>query len=88
MHCNSLSLCETLGHVSYILTDKTGTLTTNELVLRELNVEDEMLLLGRGVSRSLEIPDHSEDVYDYQEPRVQWSDTRPTHVVVSAWSHD
>lgn len=45
MHCNSLSLCETLGHVSYILTDKTGTLTKNELVLRELNVEDEMLLV-------------------------------------------
>lgn len=87
MHCNSLSLCETLGHVSYLLTDKTGTLTKNELVLRELNVEDEMSMLGRGVRCSLEIPDHAEDVYDYQEPHVQWSDTKQTHVTVSAWSH-
>ena len=47
MHCNSLSLCETLGHVSYILTDKTGTLTKNELVLRELNVEDEMFMITK-----------------------------------------
>lgn len=42
VHCNSMSLCETLGSVRYLLTDKTGTLTRNELRLREVAVSEEM----------------------------------------------
>ena len=43
VHCNSTSLCETLGSVRYILNDKTGTLTKNELRLRELWVADQKI---------------------------------------------
>lgn len=39
--CNSTVLCETLGNIRYLFTDKTGTLTKNELILRELIVGGE-----------------------------------------------
>lgn len=42
VHCNSTSLCETLGSVRFILNDKTGTLTRNELQLRQLWVNDRL----------------------------------------------
>ncbi|OAO16472.1 phospholipid-transporting atpase [Blastocystis sp. ATCC 50177/Nand II] len=67
VHCNSMSLCETLGNVRFLLTDKTGTLTRNELVLREMAVGEE----------TLSIPPHAGETYDYQEPHVQWSDRTP-----------
>ena len=47
VHCNSMSLCETLGNVRFLLTDKTGTLTRNELVLREMAVGPFLRLLAR-----------------------------------------
>jgi phospholipid-transporting ATPase len=34
------SILEELGVVSYVLTDKTGTLTANEMVFRKIAVED------------------------------------------------
>ena len=43
VHCNSTSLCEALGSVRYILNDKTGTLTKNELCLREIWVADQKI---------------------------------------------
>lgn len=39
--CNSTVLCETLGNIRYLFTDKTGTLTKNELILREVIVGGE-----------------------------------------------
>ena len=43
--CNSLALCETLGNIRYMFTDKTGTLTNNELFLRELHTDDRVYFL-------------------------------------------
>lgn len=42
VHCNSMALNETLGAVRFILTDKTGTLTKNTLILRELHADDDL----------------------------------------------
>lgn len=41
VHCNSMALNEALGCVRFILTDKTGTLTQNRLVLKELCAADD-----------------------------------------------
>ena len=84
VHCNSMSLCETLGNVHFLLTDKTGTLTRNELVLREMAVGEETCARLGGVRRSLAIPPHAGETYDYQEPHVQWSDRTPVSVVVTS----
>ena len=43
--CNSTVLCETLGSIRYMFTDKTGTLTKNELILRSLCIGDQMYSL-------------------------------------------
>lgn len=84
VHCNSMSLCETLGNVRFLLTDKTGTLTRNELVLREMAVGEETCARLGGVRRRLSIPPHAGETYDYQEPHVQWSDRTPVSVVVTS----
>ena len=42
VQCNSMALNETLGSVSFFLTDKTGTLTKNTLILRELHADDDL----------------------------------------------
>lgn len=42
VRCNSMALNETLGAVRFILTDKTGTLTKNTLILRELHADDDL----------------------------------------------
>ena len=82
VHCNSMSLCETLGNVRYLLTDKTGTLTRNELQLREVAVSDETCSQPGCVRHRLVIPPHAGEEYDYQEPHVQWSETTTVGVVV------
>ena len=40
LECHSLALTEELGLVEYIFCDKTGTLTKNELIFREIALAD------------------------------------------------
>ncbi|KAF1742446.1 hypothetical protein MXB_2301, partial [Myxobolus squamalis] len=35
------SIIEDLGHINYIFTDKTGTLTRNEMILRQISISDQ-----------------------------------------------
>ena len=44
VHCHSMALNEALGCVRFILTDKTGTLTQNRLLLKELSLADRTFL--------------------------------------------
>lgn len=41
LKCNSVSINEELGQIEYILTDKTGTLTCNQMVFKQLVVGNE-----------------------------------------------
>lgn len=49
VHCNSSCLSENLGQVRYIFTDKTGTLTKNEMILKFLHCSDAQLAFSRNL---------------------------------------
>ena len=46
VYCNSSCLSENLGQVRYIFTDKTGTLTKNEMILKYSTIYNHEYLLS------------------------------------------
>ena len=74
VHCNAMALHETLGCVRFVLTDKTGTLTKNKLILKEV------VLAGKVLS----IQPYDESVYAIPST-ISLPDETPNQVSHMIW---
>ena len=69
MICNTNTILENLGQVSYVLSDKTGTLTENVMNFQKMSIA------GVAISHRFEPPPSADDDKSYGKPAL---DERPT----------
>ena len=65
---NSADLCEDLGQVEYLFTDKTGTLTENQMVFKHFSIDGKIYVdLDKEQFRAISGDEKSLEVYKYEK---------------------